>query len=95
VILVVSATRTTEVSFSSLRELEELVAIHEELLDKFSADELGCVTDEDGTESEELDSSATIALLSPFSEAALLPSSPQAAKSMHAKMANPTKNFDS
>lgn len=71
-ILVVSATRTAEVSFSPLRELEELVAISEELLDIFFVDEL------DDTASEELDSST--ALFSPPSEPELLASSPQAVK---------------
>ena len=68
----------------SLRELEELVAI---------PDELDCTTDEDCAASEELDSS--IALLSPPSGPELLASSPQATRLMHAKKANPTKNFDS
>ena len=63
------------------------------LLDENSADELDSVTDENGTESEELDSS--IALLSPPSGPELLASSPQATRLMHAKKANPTKNFDS
>ena len=78
-ILVVSAEGTEDVSFSSLRELEEFVAIHDELLEKMSADELDCVTDEDSTASEELDSS--IALLSPPSGPELLASSPQATNS--------------
>ena len=42
---------------------------------------------------EELDSS--IALFSPPSGPELLASSPQATRLMHAKKANPTKNFDS
>lgn len=71
-ILVVSATRTAEVSFSPLRELEELVAISEELLDIFFVDEL------DDTTSEELDSST--ALFSSPSGPELLASSPQAVK---------------
>lgn len=79
-ILVVSATRTAEVSFSPLRELEEeacleldeVVAIPEELLDNFFVDEL------DDAASEELDSST--ALFSSPSGPELLASSPQAVK---------------
>ena len=63
-ILVVSAEGTEDVSFSSLRELEEFVAIHGELLEKMSADELDSST----------------ALLSVFSGPELLASSPQAVK---------------
>lgn len=50
-----------------------------ELLDKTSADELDCKTDEDSSASEELNSSTE--LLSPPSGPALLPSSPQATNS--------------
>lgn len=90
-IFVVSATRTAEVSelldpIAPLQDDEEVVAIHEELLDKFSADELGIAStdepgvtaDEKNTASEELDSST--ALLSPPSGPELLASSPQAAR---------------
>ena len=63
------------------------------LLDETSADELDGATDEDGTESEELDSST--ALLSPPSGPELLESSPQATRLMHAKKANTTKIFGS
>lgn len=82
-----SATRTAEVSFSPLRELEELVAISEELLDIFFVDEL------DDTASEELDSST--ALFSPPSGPELLASSPHAIRPAHAKQANTTENFES
>ena len=100
-ILVVSAWITAEESFSSLRELEELVAIHEELLDEIStdeleivsADELDRITDDDCAESEDLDSST--ALLSVFSGPEPLESSPQATRLTHAKRATTTKNFES
>ena len=67
--------------------------VSKELLDATSAEELGVTAGETGAASEELDSST--ALLSPPSGPALLPSSPQAARQMHAKKANTTKNFES
>jgi hypothetical protein len=96
----VSATRTAEESFLLLEleedarlELDEVAEILEELLDNFFADELDCLTDEDRSVSEELDSST--ALLSPPSGPELLASSPQATKPMHTENAINTKNFES
>jgi hypothetical protein len=63
---------------ASLQDDDEVAAIHEELLDETSVDELDSTTDEDDAGSEELDSSTT--LLSPPSGPELLASSPQAAK---------------
>lgn len=89
-ILEVSAERTEDVSFSSLRELEEracheldeVVTIHEELLElDESVPPESLVTESaegDDRVHEELDSS--IALLSPPSGPELLESSPQAVK---------------
>lgn len=82
-IFVVSAARTAEESAL----LEDVIPVPEPefpfpLLNETSAEELDSVTDEDGTESEELDSS--IALLSVFSRAELLASSPQAINSVAA-----------
>ena len=93
-IFVVSAEGTEDVSFSSLRELEEeacheldeVVAIHDELLDKVSADELGFA------KSDELDSST--ALLSVFSGPEPLESSPQATNiAANVKVKNASKGF--
>ena len=76
-IFVVSAEGTEDVSFSSLRELEEFVAIHDELLEKMSADELDSST----------------ALLSVFSGPEPLESSPQATRKANKDAKNASKNF--